>query len=80
MPDFDAIIRGYMIVGMGKGRSVIIGTIHEDKKQRWWDGARVRTSLVQTIEDLEDGRKLATTLNTKYLLEEPAEFNKSKGN
>lgn len=62
----DATLRGW-VLNTAQGEPYLTGRIYGDRTKRFEDGWPVRTSTVQFI----DGDK-ATTQNTRYLLEEPA--------
>ncbi|AGS81131.1 hypothetical protein [Caulobacter phage Cr30] len=65
MSEYDAILRDWAEVNWGDSK-VLIGKIFEDSKGRFLDGMEVRTSSLKSIVD-----NIATTKNTRYLLENP---------
>ena len=52
-----------------KHHNIIYGYIYEDTRDRWWDGARIHTSLItsHTKGHAAEG-DIVTTLNSTYLL------------
>lgn len=65
--EFDAVLLNVNVVE-GYNGQVIYGDIVEDKKDRFDDYTPIRTSLIQSINEIEPGVQLAKTLNTTYLL------------
>lgn len=53
---------------------IIWGYLYDDIRERWWDGARIHTSLI-TSHKLGEAKEgdIVTTLNSTYLLGKPFE-------
>jgi len=69
--DCDAILDEYKILYDDDGVPLVaVGFISADKKERFNDGAFIRTSLIKEIKGC-----ILTTQNSRYWLEHESEYN-----
>lgn len=67
-PKYHAVLSGWIFIRSVTGLSFIVGVVTGDKKDRFMDGALIRTSALLTSEcDVRPG-EVVTTRNSRYLL------------
>lgn len=68
MTEPDARLKNWFFLTLGKSR-FLVGEIFDDKKERFADNTRVRTSQVKKVEE-----GLAYTLNSVYVIDPKDEY------
>lgn len=66
--EYTAVLKRWFLVDTQWGY-VVVGDIYGDKKERWPDGYRVRTSKIETFA-IHNQSRYIITLNSTYKLED----------
>jgi hypothetical protein len=71
VPPFDAMLRSWSVLSLGGDRerlNVLVGIVLADRKGRFRDGAKIRTSPLQTALERVRSGAVVSTANSRYLL------------